>query len=162
MTVATLAMALAACVLFYLGVRHGVLGEGSLSAFQTLAKIAPLLLFSLFVAGMVQVLYGEGVERMIGASSGVRGLLIGAFAGAVPPSNMFVKLPILAGILSGGDIGVGMSFYCGWNLWAFSRIPIEVGIVGWRFVVLKFVLVLILPVLLGYLARLASQAYGRF
>ena len=46
-----------------------------------------------------------------------------------------------------------VAFLTGWSLWAVGRIPMEVGIMGWKFTVIRLASTLIFPPIAGLLAQ---------
>lgn len=129
---------------------------GLKSAWRMIIQILPLLLFAFVVAGMIQVLLPrEFLNKWVGAESGFRGILIGSLAGGLSPGGPYVSLPIVAGLLkSGAGIGTMVAFLTGWSLWAFNRIPMEVGILGWKFTLIRFVSIIVVPPIAGLVAHL--------
>jgi uncharacterized membrane protein YraQ (UPF0718 family) len=158
MLVPTLIMALIAILLFALAAYRdqGEQCRGLQSAWHMLVEILPLLILAFIVAGLVQeLLPRELIARWVGKESGWRGIFIGAIAGGLAPGGPYVSLPIVAGLLkSGAGIGTMVAFLTGWSLWAIGRLPMEVGILGWKFTVIRIVSTLIFPPLAGYLAHL--------
>jgi uncharacterized membrane protein YraQ (UPF0718 family) len=158
MLVPTLIMALIAILLFALAAYRdqGEQCRGLQSAWQMLVEILPLMILAFIVAGLVQeLLPSELIARWVGKESGWRGIFIGAIAGGLAPGGPYVSLPIVAGLLkSGAGIGTMVAFLTGWSLWAIGRLPMEVGILGWKFTVIRIVSTLIFPPLAGYLAHL--------
>lgn len=128
---------------------------GMKAAVRLTVDILPLLAFAFVVAGMVQTLLPkELLSQWIGAESGMRGIFIGAVAGGLSPGGPYVNLPIVAGLLhSGASVGTMVAFLTGWSLYAVSRIPLEVGILGWRFTVIRIVSILVFPPLAGLIAQ---------
>ncbi len=124
-------------------------------------QIIPLLVFAFIMAGLVQVLLPKDLlAKWVGDSSGFRGILIGTLAGAITPGGPYVSLPIVAGLLSGGaGIGTMVSFLTSWSLWAVARLPMEVGIIGWKFTLIRLLSVLIFPPLAGILANVLSKFF---
>ena len=95
--------------------------------------------------------------------SGWRGLLVGTIAGGLSPGGPYVSLPIVAGLLrSGASVGTMVAFLTGWSLWAIARMPMEVGILGWKFTLVRFVSTFIFPPIAGFLANIISMASGKF
>lgn len=158
MLVATLVMAGLAAFLLLVGYRRG--GgehvEGLRLALRMTVQILPLLVLSFVVAGMAQALLPrEAISKWIGAQSGLRGVLLGALAGGLLPGGPYVILPLLAGLIrAGASVGTAVAFITGWALWSLSRLPAEVGIVGWKFALVRLTSVLLFPPLAG----LAAQA----
>ncbi len=141
MLIPTIIMGVLATILLFIGYYKGE-GQhisGMKSALNMTVEILPLLVFAFIVAGMVQVLIPrELLTRWVGVESGMRGILIGAVAGGLAPGGPYVSLPIAAGLLrSGAGVGTMVAFLTGWSLWAVSRLPMEVGILGWRFSLIR-------------------------
>jgi len=136
--------------------------EGLRIAWTMTWQIFPLLICAFIVAGMAQVLIPqETIARWVGTESGMRGILLGSFAGSLAPGGPFVSLPIAAGLVrAGAGIGVMVAFLTGWSLWSLSRIPMEVGILGWKLTLARFVSTLIFPPLAGIIARLIFERAG--
>lgn len=158
MLIPTIIMGIIAAILvgigFYKGQGQDV--EGIKIAVKLTFQMIPLLLFAFIIAGMVDVLVPTHIiSRWIGAESGLRGIFIGALAGSLTPGGPFVSFPLVAGFLrAGAGIGTMVAFVTGWSLWAVSRLPLEVGILGWRFTLIRIVCTFIFPPLAGFIANL--------
>ena len=158
MLVPTIIMAVLAVILSAIAYKRGK-GEhivGLKSARDILVQIAPLLVFAFIVAGMIQVLIPtETISKYVGSESGFSGIFIGAVIGGLMPGGPFISLPIAAGLLvAGAGIGTMVAFMTGWSVWAVSRLPIEVGIMGWRFTAIRLASSFLFPVIAGLLANL--------
>ncbi len=138
---------------FYKGEGQHV--EGLKSAGQMTFEILPLLIFAFIIAGMVQVLIPhEVLARWVGEESGWRGIFIGTVAGGLSPGGPYVSLPIAAGFLrAGAGVGVMVAYLTGWSLWAVSRLPMEVGILGWKFTLIRLVSTFFFPPIAGFIAQ---------
>jgi uncharacterized membrane protein YraQ (UPF0718 family) len=157
MLIPTIIMGALAVVLLFIGYQEGQ-GEhitGLKSALNMTVQILPLLVFAFIVAGMVQVLIPrELLSKWVGAESGMRGILIGTVAGGLAPGGPYVSLPVVAGLLhSGASVGTMVAFLTGWSLWAVSRLPMEVGILGWKFTFIRIVSTFFFPPIAGLLAQ---------
>jgi uncharacterized membrane protein YraQ (UPF0718 family) len=117
-------------------------------------QMVPILVCALVVAGMMQVLIPrELIGRWVGTESGMRGILIGSAAGAFAPGGPYVNLPIAAGLLqSGAGIGTMIAFLTSWSVIAIHRMPMEVGILGWKFTLVRLACSLLFPLAAGVLA----------
>ena len=158
MLIPMIIMGILAIVLFYVGYQRGD-GEHILGlkyAFNMTLQILPLLIFAFIVAGMVQVMIPkELLAKWVGTESGFKGILIGAVAGGLAPGGPYVSLPIVAGLIkSGASVGTMVAFLTGWSLWAVGRLPMEVGILGWKFTAIRLLSTLIFPLIAGFLAQL--------
>jgi uncharacterized membrane protein YraQ (UPF0718 family) len=163
MLVPTVVMGALAVALLTIGYLKGQ-GQhisGLKSALTMTAEILPLLVCAFIVAGMVQVLLPrELLSKWVGAESGLRGIFIGTVAGGFSPGGPYVSLPIVAGLLrSGASVGTMVAFLTGWSLWAVSRLPMEVGILGWRFTSIRIACTFFFPPIAGLLAH---HFFGRF
>ena len=159
MLVSTLLMGGLALILLGIGYYRGE-GQhvaGLKFALKVTVQIVPLLIFAFIVAGMVEVLLPrEALARWIGAESGFKGILLGTLAGGVCPGGPYVSLPIVAGLLrSGASIGVVVAFLTSWSLWAVARLPMEVGILGWRVTLIRVASTFFFPPIAGLLAKWA-------
>ena len=157
MLIPTVIMGILAVIIVLIGYHKGE-GQhiiGMKSAIRMTIEILPLLIFALTIAGMLPVLLSqEIVTKWVGAESGIRGILIGTVAGGFCPGGPFVTLPVAIGIMrSGASVGTMVAFLTGWSLWAFSRLPLEVGILGWKLTLIRLVSTAIFPPLAGLIAH---------
>ncbi len=157
MLIPTIIMGILAITLLVIGYKKGdnqhILGLKS--SINMIVQILPLLIFAFIVAGMAQVLIPrELMSRWVGAESGIKGLLIGTVAGGLAPGGPYVSLPIVAGLLrAGASVGTMVAFLTGWSLLAINRLPMEIGIVGWRFTLVRFVTTFFFPPIAGFIAE---------
>jgi len=157
MLVPTAVMGALAIALLLIGYYRGQ-GQhivGVKSALNMTIEILPLLAFAFIVAGMVQVLLPrELLSKWVGVESGMRGIVIGAIAGGLSPGGPFVNLPLAAALLrSGASVGTMVAFLTGWSLWAVSRLPMEVGILGWKFTLIRIASTCFFPPIAGLVAQ---------
>jgi uncharacterized membrane protein YraQ (UPF0718 family) len=157
MLIPTLILGVLALVLVLLGYFKGE-GQhisGMKSALTMTIEVLPLLIFAFIVAGMVQVLLPrELLAKWIGAESGMRGILIGTVAGGLSPGGPFVSLPIAAGLLrAGAGIGTMVAYLTAWSLWALARLPMEIGIMGWKFTLIRLASTFFFPPIAGFIAQ---------
>ena len=157
MIVPTIIMGVIAVALLFIGYQRGG-GEhilGLKAAGNILLQIAPLLILAFIVAGMIQLLVPlEAIAEWVGAESGFRGVLIGTAVGSLTPGGPYVTLPIAAGLLrAGAGIGTMVAFMTAWSLIAVSRLPLEVGMLGWKFALVRLACVFFFPPIAGLIAN---------
>ncbi len=158
MIIPTAILAAVAVVLLIMGYQKG--GgqhvQGLRTALFMILEILPLLVAAFIIAGMVQVLLPQQeIARWVGEESGLKGLLMGAFAGGLTPGGPWVSMPLAAGFYrAGAGIGTVVAFITGWALWSFSRIPVEIGILGWKLTGIRLACTVIFPPIAGYIATL--------
>jgi uncharacterized membrane protein YraQ (UPF0718 family) len=158
MLIPTLIMALLAVILLIIGYSKGE-GQhiaGLKSAMKMTVDILPMLVFAFIMAGMIQTLLPqELLSKWIGEESGIRGILIGTVAGGITPGGPYVSLPLAAGFLrAGAGIGTMVAFLTAWSLWAVSRLPMEIGVMGWKFTIVRLACTFFFPPIAGFLAQM--------
>ncbi len=158
MLLPTIVMGIIAVIMLYIGYQRG--GGAHIAGLKItgnlLLEITPLLIFSFIIAGMIQVLIPPAIiSTWVGAESGFRGILIGTLLGSLTPSGPFVSMPIAAGFLrAGASIGTVVAFMTAWSLLGISRMPIEFGIMGWQFTIIRLASgVIIFPIVAGVMAN---------
>jgi len=157
MLIPTIIMGVIAIVLLFIAYQKGG-GEhliGLKYAGNLLLQIVPLLIFAFIIAGMIQVLIPqEMISKWVGMESGFRGILIGTVVGGLTPGGPFISLPIAAGLLrAGASIGTMVAFMTAWSLLAISRLPLEVGIIGWKFTLIRLACTFFFPPVAGLIAN---------
>ncbi len=163
MLIPTIVMAFFAIIFLYIGYSKGE-GQhiiGLKYALRITAQILPLLIFALIMAGMIQALLPrELISKLIGEDSGLRGILIGTLAGGITPGGPYVSLPIAAGFLrAGAGVGTMVAFVTAWSLWGVSRLPMDIGILGWKFTVARLACTFFFPPIAGLLAQLFFSGF---
>lgn len=163
MLIPTLVMAFLAITLLIMGYSKGE-GQhiaGLKSALKMTTEILPLLVFAFVMAGMIQVLLPQEVlSKWIGEESGIRGILLGTLAGGITPGGPYVSLPLAAGFLrAGAGIGTMVAFLTAWSLWAVARMPMEIGIMGWKFTFVRLACTFFFPPIAGFLAQMFFSSF---
>lgn len=157
MLVPTILMGAVAIALLLTGYLRGQ-GQhvsGLKAALHMTVEMLPLLACALIVAGMIQVLVPQEVTtKFIGAESGLKGIFIGAVAGAMVPGGPFVSLPIALGFLrSGAGVGPMVAFLTSCSLWSLGRLPMEIGIMGWKLAFVRVASTFFFPPIAGLIAQ---------
>jgi len=137
----------------------GVAREGLLESGKLLLQMGPVLLVAFVLAGMFSVLMSpDAIGNWLGRDAGFRGLLVGTLAGALTPAGPFVVFPLLAVLLKGGaSVGAVASYLTAWALLGVHRVAaLEIPILGWRFVLVRYLVSLAAPIVVGFLAQLLS------
>jgi uncharacterized membrane protein YraQ (UPF0718 family) len=163
MLIPNIIMAIFAVILLYVGYSKGQ-GQhiiGLKYALNLTVQILPLLIFAFIMAGMIQTLLPrELLSKWIGEESGLRGIFIGTVAGGITPGGPYVSLPVAAGFLrAGAGVGTMVAFITAWSLWAVSRMPMEIGILGWKFTAVRLVCTFFFPPIAGLIAQLFFSGF---
>ena len=157
MLIPTIIMGVLAIVFVFLAYQKG--GGVHILGFKTagnmLIQVLPLLIFAFIIAGMIPLLIPqEAISRWVGAESGWRGILIGTVVGGCLPGGPFVSLPMAAGLLRvGAGVGTMVALLTGWSLLAFTRLPLEIGIMGWKFTLIRLACTFFFPPIAGLIAN---------
>lgn len=130
--------------------------QGLKHSIKTLIMVLPLLLLAFGITGLLTgLLKKETIKNLLGREAGIKGILLGAVAGAIMPGGPYVFYPITVAFLMGGaDIGSLLAFVAAKNLWTITRIPLEVALVGWQVFFARFIVTLVFPLLVGFLGNL--------
>ena len=155
MLIPAIIMGLLAVVLVFISYQKGVHIQGLKASGNMLIQIVPLLVLAFIVAGMIQALIPqEIISKWVGTESGFRGILIGSVIGGLMPGGPYVSLPIAAGLLRmGASIGTMVALITGWSLIAVGRLPLEIGIMGWKFALIRLACVFFFPPIAGLIAN---------
>ena len=157
MLIPTIIMGVLAIVLTVITYTRGG-GEyilGLKSAGNLLLQIVPLLVFAFIIAGMIPLLIPtEMISKWVGTESGFRGILIGTLMGGLTPGGPYVSMPIAAGLLrTGAGVGTMVAFVTGWSLLQFTGLPLQVGILGWKFTLIRLACTFFFPPIAGLIAN---------
>ncbi len=155
MNTATIVMVGLAALLLLIASFQGSGPAGLKIAGSTFLQVLPMLLAAFVIAGVIQALVPkEFMARWLGKGAGIKGIFIGALAGGLTPGGPVVSFPIAASIWkSGASIGVVVAYVAGWTLWSVPRLPYEIGLVGAKFTLIRFLSTLIFPPLAGLIAQ---------
>ncbi len=133
--------------------------QGMLIGAEMLFKLLPLLVLAFTCAGLLSVLSSRHyISPWLGSESGIKGILLGALAGAVLPGGPFVFFPLAATLLiSGAGIGPVISFVTAKNLWTVTRIPLEIALLGLDLTLIRYAVTFFFPILAGLAAHVLLQ-----
>ena len=166
MLIPTIAIALITLALLALvHTKGGDSGGAVKEGLTTLATVLPVLAFALVAAScLVYLVPPEFVAKWVGKDTGARGILVGSIAGMiVPPGGPIVVYAIAAGLIkSGAGFASMVAFVTAYNLLALHRFPFELTMMGWKFLALRSVSVILLAPLAGFLALGLAALYGKY
>lgn len=135
-------------------------GDGSLRKGLTygadqLVRLLPRLAVALTAAGFIaQLIPGDAVGRWLGSGSGATGIVIAALAGTVIPAGPVVVFSLAAVLVhAGAGTPQMVAFITSWSVFALHRITIyEIPMLGWRFLLVRSLSVMLLPLVAGFAA----------
>lgn len=155
MNAATIVMVVLALALLLIAYFQSSALAGLKIGGTTFLQTLPILLAAFAIAGLIQALVPkEFVARWLGTGAGIKGIFIGGLAGGLTPGGPAVSFPIASSIWkSGASIGVVVAYVAAWALWSLPRLPYEIGLIGAKFTLIRFLSTLIFPPLAGLIAQ---------
>jgi len=134
----------------------GILLQGLKDGGWLFWDILPHMVIAFIAAGIIgQILPRELLTQLLGEESGMQGLVIATFAGAVTPGGPFVQFPIVAVLFkSGAGIAPLMTYVTSWSLLGVNRFLVwEMPLLGWKLAVSRIAVSLIFPIIIGVITR---------
>ncbi len=156
MLITTAVMGLLATSLSIYAYSKGVHLKGFGNALKMGLNLLPVLLFAFILIGMVNSLdLSNSIRKIFGNDTGIRGIATASLAGMMTPGGTFVALTVGGTLLkSGAGIGSVVAYIIAYSTWDITRTPIEIVFLGWKFVLVKWCCILILPMIGGLIAKL--------
>ncbi len=140
----------------------GTLAAGLQGSWRAFLDFLPLFLAIFVIIGFADVLLPrEVIAQWLGRESGLRGILIASGVGALTPGGPFVSFPLIATLYrSGAGVGPVVAFVTAWSLWAVTRLPMELAMLGPRLTIARVVSTLFFPPLAGIIAAYLFERGG--
>jgi uncharacterized membrane protein YraQ (UPF0718 family) len=157
MNLATLTMVVLAIALWtYARLRRdGSHWRGLLRGWSTLKSTFHLLVLAFIIVGYATVLIPDsGLQEWIGPDSGWSGIFVALGMGTFFPGGPYVVLPLI-GTLNSLGIGLGatIALINGWAGLSLLHAAWEIRYLGWRFTAVRWTLMLIFMLVIGFLAQ---------
>jgi len=135
--------------------QDGSLEAGLRSSWKMFRESWLLLVVAWIFAGYAEALLPtEFVVHWLGRESGMRGIALACVAGGLTPGGVFFALPIAGGLYrAGASAAVLVTYLSAWALYAIGRLPFEIGFLGVRLTLIRWVSTCIFPPLIGLSAR---------
>lgn len=140
----------------------GVVRRVGVDTGQGLVKILPMFAVALPMAAfLAELMPADAAVAWIGPESGFMGVVIASAAGGFMPGGPFVTFPlVLAFSKAGAGVPQMAALITGWSIFAVHRIiSWEYPLLGWRFVAMRMVSALPLPIIAGLLAELVVEVF---
>ncbi len=151
-------LAVAAFILALLAYLTGgteLLWEGLRLSLQSLLNALPLIVAAFLLTGQMQVLLSkEWIDKILQKFSGIRGVLLSAAAGGFFPGPPYVYYPFIASFKDRGiPFYLFFSFVVGKQVYDVARIPMEVSLIHPGIALLRNLITLPIPIVMGLLSR---------
>ena len=143
--------------------RDGTFRAGMARTFEQFARLVPRMLCALLAAGFVAKLIPSAlIAAHLGASAGLRSILIAAAAGLIVPAGPAIAFSIaVVFVRSGASVPALVAFLTSWSVFAAHRMFIyEIPLLGASFLRLRLVSAAAMPLLAGLLAAAAVWLTG--
>lgn len=147
--------ALVFIIIAYLVGGSSLVAKGLTISLNTALRSALMLLASFLVIGQIQVLLTKEVlDRWLQKFSGITGVIVSAFVGGLFPGGPYIYYPFVASFKGRGiPFYILISFLYGKMVYDVSRIPMEISLVSPKVAVVRYLVTLPIPIIVGLLAK---------
>jgi uncharacterized membrane protein YraQ (UPF0718 family) len=133
------------------------------SSLLTLISVLPRLCVAMILAGFIaKLIPSETIGHLIGYDTGWRGIALATLFGGLMPSGPMVAFPVVV-VLRNADAGLPqiVAFLTAWSVFAWHRVlTYEVAILGWRFVTIRLMSSIVLPLVASLVAMVICEVMG--
>ena len=128
------------------------------AVYDTFAKVIKIALAVFVIVGLIQVwLTPQQVSRVLGKQAGWKGLLLASSIPMLVGGSLFMIFPLMKTLREkGARIAAVLAFVSAWSGKA-PLLPLEIEFLGWRFAVLRIVLVVPFAMACGILGELILE-----
>jgi len=158
-------LACVALVLAAIAVRRSPesLGMGVASAWTQFLQAFPIVVLTFIVLGLLAVVVPRDVYvRWLSAEAGWRGIFVGTLAGMAAPGGPVIQTIIASALFkAGAGLGCIVAFLTAGALAHLLLLPLELGLLGWRFVCARLACTLFFPPVAGILAHTLFRTFVR-
>ncbi len=139
----------------YLTGGSSLVAEGFRISLNTAIRSTLMLVASFLVIGQIQALLSkELLDRWLQKFSGIKGVVVSAFAGGLFPGGPYIYYPFVASFKGKGiPFYILISFLYGKMVYDVSRIPMEISLLSPRVALVRNLITLPIPIIVGLLAQ---------
>lgn len=122
------------------------------------------LLLGLTLGGLVQVLIPRAlIAKWLGNTSGIKGILIGSYIGAIIPGGPYVFIPVIASIYkAGAGVGPVIAFLTGRTLLGIHVLVVwQIPFLGLEIPLARYIACLFIPPIVGLLGATVFRMITR-
>ncbi len=129
--------------------------EGFIMGWNTFIRAIPLVIAAFVLTGQLGVLLStEWIDRVLQKFTGFKGIAAGAIAGGLFPGPPYVFYPFISGFKDKKvPFYLFYAFIQGKLVYDVARIPMEVSLINPAVALLRNLLTLPVPLIMGYLSR---------
>lgn len=142
-------------VLAYITGGSDLVLQGFNISMRTARQTAFMLLASFIVIGQIQVLLSKEVlNKWLQRFSGIKGIIISALAGGLFPGGPYIYYPFVLSFKEKElPFYIFISFIYGKRVYDFSRIPMEMSLIGPNVALIRNIITLPIPIIAGLLVK---------
>jgi uncharacterized membrane protein YraQ (UPF0718 family) len=143
--------------------RRQAFRQGVMFGINQFKSVVIILAIAMLLANFVTALVPEDeVARLLGENAGIKGILLASLIGGFVPGGPMITFPIVVALVKMGvAIPSVIAFLTAWGTYAMHRVIIfELPLIGWRFVVVRWIASLIAPPVSGILAGLLVKLFN--
>jgi uncharacterized membrane protein YraQ (UPF0718 family) len=139
------------------------LSVGLHAAWTQFIQAFPIVVLTFLLLGLLAVIVPREVyAHWLSEKAGWRGILAGTVAGAVAPGGPVIQAIIASMALRfGAGVGCIVAFLTAGALAHVLLLPLELGLMGWRFVAARLACTIFFPPIAGMLAHLLFRGFVR-
>ncbi len=144
------------CVALWRG-GYKLIISGFKQAIRNLQSVWLPLIFGFTLGGLVKVLIPESaIAEWIGPASGLKGILIGSYAGVIMGGGPYVNLPIITAIYTAGaGVGPVIAMLSSSNLLGLQGLFVwQIPFLGAKIAIVRYVVCLFVPPFIGFTGSL--------
>ena len=152
-------LVLAAMIIAFWKGRWQLLFSGFKQTANTFKSMWFRILLGITFGGLIQVLIpGPLVAEWLGPASGMKGILIGSYAGIFMSGGPYVILPVIASIYAAGaGVGPVISLLTGGMLGLQGFITYQIPFLGIKLAFTRYIVCLLVPPIVGLIGAMVYQ-----
>ena len=149
-----LVMSILVAISFFFAYQKETHVIGLKNAWSLFWKTLPLIVLSFILVSFIETLISKDlVLNLIGEKSGIKGIFLGSFLGALIPGGPYIFFPLMLGVQKiGASIPVLVSIVTGRALLGFSSLIYEFSFLGPKLTFIRIASTIIFAPLAGLIA----------
>ena len=147
-------LAILIVIAYLLGGNRAVL-EGINISINTAYRSGLMLIASFIVIGQLNVLLtSDIIEKWLQKFKGLKAIIVSAIAGGLFPGGPYIYYPFISSFKDMElPFYILISFIFGKHIYDFSRFPMEVSLIGLNISIIRNLITLPIPIIVGVLAQ---------
>ncbi|MEL7625765.1 MAG: hypothetical protein AAGU15_02790 [Anaerolineaceae bacterium] len=129
--------------------------DGLTVASKTAGQSSIMLIVSFVLIGQLNILITKEIlDGWLQKFSGIKGIIISAFAGGLFPGGPYIYYPFIQSFNNKGiPFYIFIAFIMGKNVYDISRVPMEISLVDPKISLVRYLVTLPIPILIAMITR---------